>query len=119
MLPDPQSITVGGSTISLPKVGSDRTSADYQSADGVSQLRVAQTINSKTRTTSISLKTNKIAADPISAVNSRISSVWAITNRSPLDGFTIVELRDQLLGLAAQLTATSGALTTKALGGEK
>ncbi len=119
MLPDPQSITVGAATIPLPKVGSDKTSADYQSSDGNSQLRISQTVNSTTRNTGISFKTNKIAADPISAINSRKSSIWTITNRVPLDGFTIAELKDQLVGLAGLLTAASAALTTKILAGEK
>jgi len=119
MLADPQSVTVGGATISLPRTGVDKGSADYTSADGTSQMRVAQTTNSSSRRTTISLKTNKIAADPITAVNSRKSSLWTITNTAPLDGFTVAELRDQLIGLANALTATSGALATKILGGEK
>lgn len=119
MLADPQSVTVGGSTISLPRTGSDKTSADYTSADNLSQMRVVQATTNSTRRTTISLKTNKIAADPITAVNARKSSIWTISNNSPLDGFTITELRDQLIGLANALTATSGALTTKVLGGEK
>ena len=119
MLADPQSVTVGGSTISLPRTGADKGSADYTSVDGISQLRVAQTTNSTSRRTTISLKTNKIAADPITTLNSRKSSIWTISNVAPIDGFTIVELRDQLIGLANSLTATTGALTTKVLGGEK
>ncbi len=119
MLTDPQSIVVGGTTIPLPKIGSDKASADYQSSDGTSQLRVQQTTNSTTRSTLVSLKTNKIAADPVTAINSRKSSIWTITNRSPIDGFTITELKDELVGLATLLTATSAALTVKILGGEK
>jgi hypothetical protein len=119
MLADPQSVTVGGTAISLPRTGADKGSADYTSADNNSQLRVAQSTNSSTRRTTISLKTNKIAADPISAVNSRKSSLWTITNTAPIDGFTAIELRDQLIGLANALTATTGALTSKILAGEK
>ena len=119
MLADPQSVTVGGTAISLPLTGSDRGSADYTSADGNSQLRVAQTINGSSRRTVISLKTNKIAADPVTAVNSRKSSIWTIANVAPLDGFTVVEIRDQLIGLANSLTATTGALTSKIVSGEK
>jgi biopolymer transport protein ExbB/TolQ len=119
MLLDPQSVTVGGTTISLPRTGSDKGSSDYTSADGTSQLRVAQTTNSTSRKTTISLKTNTSAADPISSLNSRKSSLWTISNTAPLDGFTVVELRDQLIGLANALTASTGALAAKALGGEK
>jgi len=119
MLADPQSVTVNGVAISLPKTGADRTSADYTSADGNTQVRVNQTINGNTKRTTVSIKTNKIAADPVSAVNSRKSAIWTITNSAPLDGFTINELRDQLVGIATALTASSGALTLKVLAGEK
>ncbi len=119
MLTDPQSITVGAATIPLPRTGVDKGSSDYTSADSNSQLRVAQTVNSSSRRTTVSLKTNKIAADPISAVNSRKSSLWTISNTAPLDGFTVTELKDQLVGLANLLTASSAALAIKVLGGEK
>ncbi len=119
MLTDPQAVTVGGTAISLPRTGADKSSADYTSADGLSQMRVGQTVNASTKQTTISLKTNKIAADPITAVNSRKSAIWTITCRAPLDGFTATELKDQLVGLSNALTATSGALALKALGGEK
>lgn len=119
MLTDPQSITVNAVPISLPRTGADRGSADYTSADGNSQLRVAQTVNGSTRRTTISLKTNKIAPDPITAVNSRKSSIWTISNNSPLDGFTVTEIVAQLNGLAAALTASSGALAAKIVAGEK
>lgn len=119
MLADPQSIVVGGTTIPLPKVGSDKASADYQSVDGNTQLRVAQTINNSTRSTVVSLKTNKIAADPITAVNTRKSELITVSFRGPLDGFTITEIKDQLVGLATLLTASSGALALKILAGEK
>lgn len=119
MLTDPQSVTVGGTAISLPRTGIDKSSADYTSADANSQMRVAQTTNSTTRRTTVSYKTNKIAADPISAVNSRKSSIWTISCNAPLDGFTATELKDQFVGLATALTASSAALTLKVLGGEK
>lgn len=119
MLADPQAVTVGAATISLPRVGADKSSADYTSADNNTQLRVAQSTNATSRRTTISLRTSKIAADPISAVNSRKNSLWTISNTAPLDGFTVTELRDQLIGLANSLTASTGVLTSKILAGEK
>ncbi len=119
MLTDPQSVTVAAVPISLPRTGVDKSSGDFTSADGLTQLRVAQAINSTTRRTTVSLKTNKIAADPVTAVNSRKSAIWTISCNAPLDGFTIAELKDQFVGLATTLTASSAALTTKVLGGEK
>jgi len=119
MLTDPQSVTVGATPISLPRVGMDRSSADYQSADANSQMRVSQNVNGSTRSTTISLKTNKIAADPVTAINSRKSQIITISARGPIDGFTVAEIKDQLVGLANALTASSAALATKILSGEK
>ena len=119
MLADPQTITIAATPITLPRTGVDRGSSDYTSNDGNAQMRVAQTVNGSTRSTTVSLKTNKIAADPITAVNSRKSAIWTITCKAPLDGFTVTELRDQLIGLSTALTASTGALAVKILGGEK
>lgn len=119
MLADPQSVTIAGTAVSLPRVGISASSADYSSVDGTLTLRVQQTTNKDQKRTIISQRSNKIAADPLTAVNHRVSSIWSISNTAPLDGFTINELRDQLIGLANALTASSGALAVKILGGEK
>lgn len=119
MLADPQSITVGGSTISLPRTGVNGNLADYTSADGTTSLRIQQSTTKNTKRTSIVLRTAKIAADPITGVNSRVTATWSATCTQPLDGFSVTELKDQLVGLATALTASSAAMTTKVLGGEK
>lgn len=119
MLADPQSITIAGSAVSLPRVGINGTSADYSSADGALTLRVQQSTSKDSRRTSISQRSNKIAADPLTAVNKRVSSTVSVNVVAPLDGFTVAELKDQLVGLASALTASSAALATKILAGEK
>lgn len=119
MLADPQSITVGGTTISLPRTGVTGNLADYTSADGVTSLRVQQSTTRTVKRTSVTLKTAKIAADPITGINSRITATWGISLIQPLDGFTVTELKDQLVGLANVLTASSAATAIKILGGEK
>ncbi len=119
MLADPLSITVGAATIPLPRTGDDRGSADYTSSDGTTRLRVAQSSTSTSRQSSISLQTSKIAADPVSAINSRKTQQISISFRGPLDGFTITELKDQLAGLHALLSATSYSKLIQILGGEK
>jgi hypothetical protein len=119
MLADPQSVTVGGTAVSLPRTGIGQNSADYTSADGAYQLRVQQTTNKDTRRTSISLRSNKIAADPLTAVNSRKSDIVSVSAVVPLDGFTVTEVKDQIVALATALTASSAALAIKILGGEK
>lgn len=119
MLADPQSITVAGTTVSLPRTGIAGQSADYTSADGLSSLRVQQADGKNSRRTSITLRTNKIAADPLTAVNRRLSAAVSVTVNAPLDGFTVTELKDQIVALATLLTASSAATAVKILGGEK
>jgi hypothetical protein len=119
MLADPQSVTIGGTTTSLPRVGINGNSADYASADGAIQLRVLQSTNKDTRRTSVTLRTNKIAADPLTAVNRRLSDAISVSATVPLDGFTVTEVKDQIVALATLLTASSAALAVKILGGEK
>lgn len=119
MLADPQSVTIAGTAVSLPRTGVGAASADYTSADGAVSLRVQQTTGKDTRRTVISLRSNKITPDPLTAVNKRVSSVVSVSVSSALDGFTITELKDQLVAIATALTASSAALTTKILAGEK
>lgn len=119
MLADPQSVTVNGVAISLPRTGVNNNLSDYSSADGITSLRIQQSLTSSTKRTSVILRTAKIAADPISGLNSRKLATISVTVTAPLDGFTITELKDQLVGLATALTASSAAMTTKVLGGEK
>jgi hypothetical protein len=119
MLSDPQSVTVSGSTISLPRITEVAGYADYQSADGVTSLRISQSGNNSTKRASIALRTAKIAADPISGVNSRKTSTVSVNVTKPLDGFDVAELTAQLVGLASLLTASSAAIATRIISGEK
>jgi len=119
MLADPQSVTIGAATVSLPRTGINGTSADYTSADGAVSLRVQQTTTKDQKRTVISQRSNKIAADPLTAVNRRLSSIISVSITNPVDGFTVAELKDQLVGLANALTASSAAMATKIISGEK
>lgn len=119
MLADPQSVTVGGTAISLPRTGVQGNLADYTSADGVTSLRVQQSSTASQKRTSVVLRTAKIAADPISGINSRKTATVSITVNQPIDGFTVTELKDQLVALCTLLTASSAATAIKILGGEK
>lgn len=119
MLSDPQSITVGGGAKSLPRTGVGSGSADYTTADGNYRLRVMQSSNSKTRRTAISLQINKIAADPLTAVNQRVTAQVSVAFIAPIDGFTIAELVDAFTGVSGMLNASSSAKLVQILGGEK
>lgn len=119
MLADPQLLTIGETTVSLPRTAEVGNLAEYNTADGAHRLRVQQSVSKTTRTTSVSLQMNKIAADPLTAVNQRVSALVSVNVKAPLDGFTIDELAAQLVALATTLTASSASMAKKVLGGEK
>lgn len=119
MLADPQTITVNAVPIAMPRTSEQSNLADYTSADGTVTLRIQQSQTGKTKRTAVTFRTAKIAADPISGLNSRVQAAWSVTCNQPIDGFTVTELKDQLVGLATALTASSAAMTTRILGGEK
>jgi hypothetical protein len=115
MLTDPQ--TIGA--VSLPRTGLANDTATYTAADGSYSLRIQQ-VRGKDRTRSIiSYQQNKIAADPLTAVNQRVSAVASVTISAPPSGFTSTELKDLFAGLSTALTASTGAMVIKVLGGEK
>ena len=117
-LPDPQSVTVGGVTTSLPRVSSGENSGSFQSNDGTIRMSVSHSYGKRTRRT-IRLEHSKIAADPlISSTNIRHSMTSYIVVDVPVTGYTVTEAKAVVDGLIGVLTATSGAATTKLLGGE-
>lgn len=117
-LPDPQSVTVGGVTTSLPRVSSGENSGSFQSNDGTIRMSVSHSYGKRTRRT-IRLEHSKIAADPlISSTNIRHSMTSYIVVDVPVTGYTVAEAKAVVDGLIGVLTASSGAATTKLLGGE-
>lgn len=119
MLADPQSMTIAGTATSFPKTGLLANGNDYTDPTGKYRLRVQQQSTSNIRRTTISLQNNKIAADPLTAVNTRKSALSSVSSVAPLDGFTITELKDDLVALATYITANSAAIALRILAGEK
>lgn len=118
-LSDPQSVTIGGTATSLPNVERNGGSAVYQKDDGTVVLKVQHT-KGKTRTRrSVRLDLTKVVADPYASGISRPVSMSAFVNVDvPNLGLTLAEQKDLATALMTALTASSGALLTKILGGE-
>lgn len=115
---DPQSITISGTTIPLPKVSSGNGSGDYQSADGLVHLNASNAYGRRTRRV-LRLDHAKITADPfIPTQNSRVSMSNYIVFDLPVAGYTNAEALAVYSGFKALYTATSDALISKLLGGE-
>lgn len=115
---DPQSVTISGTTISLPRVSSGTNSGAFQSNDGLVRESVSHSYGNKVRRV-IRLDHSKTAADPLITGNNAVYSMSvALTTVAPKAGYTVAEQKAVVDGFIAQLQATSGALETKLLGGE-
>jgi len=116
---DPQSVTVNSVAISMPRTGFLPNAGVFTSADGNTKLTVSDTYGAKRTRRSIRMDFAKIAADPlISAQNIRYSgSVYLVVDQ-PITGYTAAELKLQIDGFLAYLTASTGAKVTQLLGGE-
>ncbi len=117
-LTDPQSITISGSAVSLPRVDTGNNSSVYRSADGNVDMQIGHTYGRRNRHR-IRLHTAKVSADPISPTLNRpfdmgINMVIDV----PDTGYTPAEAKANVDALLAYLTASSGAIVTKLLGGE-
>lgn len=120
MLADPQSVTISGTAISLPKVDVRQETNVYASlADGVTLFgtqRVTGKDNRRRATTS--LQKEKIAADPLTAVNQRVAASVTFSASFP-SGYTSAEVEAMAAALITWLTAGSNANLKKVLAGER
>lgn len=117
-LPDPQSITIGGTTHSLPRVSSGNNQSTYRSNDGLVSETVSHQ-NGKRYRHLFRVNHSKVAADPFqSTVNAKYDLSAYIVIDAPLVGYTVAEQKAVVDGLIAQLSANTGALITKIIGGE-
>jgi ammonia channel protein AmtB len=116
---DPQSVTVSGSAISLPRTSSGQNAGTFTSADGLTQLSVASTIGKRTQRV-LKLSQSKISADPLMPTTNvrSIQSCWLGFNGPSNGAFTVAESKALIDALVAYLSASTGARVTQLLGGE-
>jgi hypothetical protein len=120
MYADPQSVTVGAVTETLPRVPTTNPTrvGQFSSADGNLILSVHQNQTANRFRREIRLTQRKIAADPISAVNKEVSASVILSIDEPKVGFSDADLLALYEGLVAYAAASSDAAVSKALGGE-
>lgn len=115
---DPQSVTISGTAISMPRTGSGVNSGTFSSADGTALLSVSSTYGKRVRRT-VRLTQNKIVADPlVTNQNSRVNMTAYLVVDTPVNGYTVAEAKSVVDALVAYLSATTGARVTQLLGGE-
>jgi len=115
---DPQSLTLAGAAVSLPRTSSADGSGAFTSNDGTAKLTVSNQYGKRIRRQA-RVSYSKVAPDPlIASQNIRYSaSVYMVVDQ-PVTGFTVAELSDIVKAFSTWLSANTNANTTKLLGGE-
>lgn len=115
---DPQSVTISGVTTSLPRVQILPNGSVYHSADGNIRLTITSQNKRRYRRT-IRLETSKVAGDPLVPATNTVFSMTVYTVIDfPKVGYDTAQTKAVVDGLAALMSASSGAATTKLIGGE-
>lgn len=118
MFTDPQSVTISGTAVSLPRTAAGTNQGGFASNDGLVTMKVADSYGSKIRRT-LELGHSKIAADPfLTGVNNKYSMRAYLVVETPQVGYTVAEAKAVVDALVAYLTASTGARVTQLLGGE-
>lgn len=118
MLTDPQSVTINAVATSLPRVSTEKDAATYKSADGLVKLSVSHQYGRRVRHM-VRLDQSKIAADPLLAgQNIPVSMSAYVVIDVPTVGFSTTEQKYIADALTGYLSASSGAIVAKVLGGE-
>jgi len=114
---DPQSISVGGTAVSLPRTSSGTDSGAFTAPDNTAGLKVSHSYGKRTRRT-LRLDHSKVAPDPFTGVNTRFSMSAYIVADVPVNGYTVAEQQAIVAALVSYLSANSGSKVTQLLGGE-
>lgn len=117
-LSDPLSITIDAVPYTLPRISAAPNKGVYASNDGKVTETASHQYGKRNRHL-FRVDTAKVAADPFqSSVNAKYAMSAYIVVDAPTVGYTVAEQKAVVDGLIAQLSASSGALITKILGGE-
>lgn len=114
MFSDPQSVTVNLVAKSLPLTSREGMVSVYSEDTGEHILRVSHQEASRDRRV-VRLDHEKIAADPLTAVNATVSTSVYIVIDEPKWGYTDTEIDYLVQGLTGWLTTAN---VLKVLGGE-
>jgi hypothetical protein len=115
---DPQSITISGTTISLPRVSTGDGTSKYSSSDGLVDLSASHAYGRRIRRV-LRVDHSKVAPDVfIPSQNAEVSMSNYIVFDLPAVGYTNTEAKAVYSGFKTLFTATSDALIDKLLGGE-
>lgn len=107
-LADPQSIKIGATESSLPRVSTGNYNSTYQSEDGKVVLKLSTVSNGKRKRQVYRVDLNKITEDPFDdSQNVEVSMSCYIVLDRPLVGFSNTEAYEALKGLVDTMSASS------------
>jgi len=118
MFADPQTVTINAIANTLPRTQAGVDAGIFSKDDGNVKLSAKHTYANRIRRLA-RLDIRKVAADPLTTgYNKEYNmSAYLVIDHPPV-GFTNAELKLQIDGLVAWLSASAGANITKLLGGE-
>jgi hypothetical protein len=118
MFTDPQSVTISGTAISLPRTSSGVNAGTYTSNDGATGLLISHSYGKRVRR-AIAIQVKKYASDPANpSQNIPVSATIRLTVDQPVQGYSVADLQAAIVGFLANLTASSNANIGHFLGGE-
>jgi len=118
MLTDPQSIKIGGTTISLPRVATGKNESEYKSEDGLTELLLSSQYGARTRRV-LRANVEKVTADPfIPTQNVKVGMSCYTVFDLPPAGYTAAEQLAVYAGLTELAGASTSAVIKALLGGQ-
>lgn len=117
MLADPQSITINGTALSLPRTLTGTELGKF--TDSTSTIEVQTSVDAKRIRTVARLKQSKVTTDPlVSTTNVRVDDTIALTITRPREGFSNDDVLKQVKGFVSWLSANTDANLIKIIAGE-
>lgn len=120
MYSDPQSLTISGTAVSLPRTASGVNQGGFTAADGNTKFSISHQYGKRARRTA-RIDVRKIIPDPLIAnVSREVSASVYVVIDAPLVGFTAAELKGIADAHSAWMAAGTGAAnnTLRLVGGE-
>jgi hypothetical protein len=119
-LADPQSVTIGATPYSLPRVGANGATGKFATADGLIAMTVQHSSTATRRRHFIRLDQTMLTSDPFTTGSSfNVTQGHYFVSDVPIIGYTTTQLKDAAHALCTALTTSSDALLLKLLGGEQ
>lgn len=115
-LADPQSITINGTAVPLPRVLTGTSVGQFVSADGLTTVTVDPTQSSRSKRQSLRINQKKVTADPLTTINVMKGMTITLNVQRDLDGYTDADAKKVLTGFLAW--AQSAGVVDAFLGGQ-